>query len=245
VQVHPVRLEELLSWTMRVIATRQRALVIYANAFAINLAQRDHAFRDAANRADLVFCDGHGVRMASQLLGAPLPERYTPPDWIEQLAERCARKDYHLFFLGALPGVAEAAAARFRARFPGLRITTHHGYFDTDNQENDEVLQRINDAAPDILLVGMGMPRQEIWMVENTARHSVPVVMSVGALFDYLTGQITRGPRWLTDNGWEWLCRLWFEPRRLWRRYLLGNPIFAWRVLRQWWNERRHTQPSA
>jgi N-acetylglucosaminyldiphosphoundecaprenol N-acetyl-beta-D-mannosaminyltransferase len=74
--------------------------------------------------------------------------------------------------------------------------------------------------------------------VENMSRHSVPLVMSVGALFDYLTGHITRGPRWLTDNGWEWLCRLWFEPRRLWRRYLLGNPIFAWRVLRQWWHER-------
>ena len=112
VRVHPLRLETLLTWMMQTVATGSRATVMYANAYAVNLAQQHPPFRDALNRADVVFCDGYGVWLAARLLGTPLPERFTPPDWILHFASLCAEREYHLFLLGARPGVAEQAAAR-------------------------------------------------------------------------------------------------------------------------------------
>ena len=238
VPVHPLRLETLLACIKQTITKRQRTTIMYANAYAINLAQRDPAFLQALNQALWTFCDGYGVWLAAQLLKKPLPERFTPPDWIDQLTELCAKHHYRLFLLGAKSGVAEKAAHQIQTSFPQLEIASHHGYFSTQGRENEAVLDKINTAAPHILLVGMGMPRQELWIQQNHHRHNVPVVIAVGALFDYLAGQIKRGPRWLTDSGGEWLWRLCCEPLRLWRRYLLGNPAFVWLVLRKWMMKR-------
>lgn len=238
VPVHPIRLDELLHWVDQTITLQGQGTIMYANAYAVLLAQRDTRFCEALYEADVVFCDGNGVRLAAELLGQPLPERFTPPDWIEHLVGQCARRSQRLFLLGAEPGVAYEAAAQLRKRFPTLQVAEHHGYFDPHGPENNLLLEHINKAAPDVLLVGMGMPRQELWVLENLPCHSVPVVIVVGALFDYLAGHMPRGPRWLTDHGFEWLCRLWYEPRRLWRRYLLGNPAFLWLVLREWWTSR-------
>lgn len=237
VPVHPIGLQTLLRLIGQTIGKHQQATVMYANAYAVNLAQREPAFRKALHQATIVFCDGYGVWLAAQLLGTPLPERLTPPDWIMQLAKNANEHQYRLFLLGAKPGVAAAAAQTLHFHFPQLEITSQHGYFDPHGAENDAVIEKINRAAPDILLVGMGMPRQEIWIQENLHRHSVPIVIAVGALFDYLAGHLKRGPRWLTDSGGEWLSRLYSEPRRLWRRYLLGNPIFLWLVWCQWKRE--------
>ncbi|MGB0387930.1 MAG: WecB/TagA/CpsF family glycosyltransferase [Ardenticatenaceae bacterium] len=237
VPVHPVGLDALLMWIRETIAREQQASIMYANAYAINLAQRDHAFRDALQQADVVFCDGYGVWLAAQLLAQPLPQRFTPPDWIMRLAALCAQHEYRLFLLGAEPGVAAEAADKFQANFPQLEIGSQHGYFSVHGTENEQIIEQINRAAPDILLVGMGMPRQEVWMQENLHRLSAHVVISVGALFDYLAGRVKRGPRWMTDWGGEWLWRLYSEPHRLWRRYLLGNPLFVAVVLREWMRE--------
>lgn len=238
VPVHPLSLAALLDWIEQTIEAQQRGRVMYANAYAINLAQRCPTFRAALNQADVVFCDGYGVWLAAQVLGTSLPARFTPPDWIGNLLTLCAARHYRLFFLGARPGVAEQAATLLRLRFPTLPISTQHGYFDPDSAENEQVIQCIAAARPDIMLVGMGMPRQELWMVANHARHPAPIVIAVGALFDYLAGRVQRGPRWLTDSGGEWLWRLGAEPRRLWRRYLLGNPAFLWLIFQQWLHER-------
>ena len=110
-----------------------------------------------------------------------------------------------------------------------------HGYFNKafDNLENDRVVNNINDVRPNILFVGFGMPMQERWIMENRDRLDVNVIMPVGAMFDYLAGTVPRAPKWMTDHGLEWLGRLIIEPRRLWKRYLIGNPFFLWRVLKQ------------
>ncbi|MGB0385109.1 MAG: WecB/TagA/CpsF family glycosyltransferase [Ardenticatenaceae bacterium] len=239
VKVHPLRLETVLAWIKQAITERQRTTIMYANAYAINLAQRDPAFLHALNQAEITFCDGYGVRLAAELLKQPLPQRFTPPDWIDDLMALCTEHKYRLFLLGAKPGVAANAAHQIQTRFPQLEIATHHGYFSTHGTQNEAVRNKINAASPHILLVGMGMPRQEIWIEQNRHRHNAPVVIAVGALFDYLAGQIKRGPRWLTDSGGEWLWRLCCEPRRLWRRYLLGNPAFVWLVLREWITKRQ------
>lgn len=233
VHVHPVRLPDLLLWVTQTIAAQQQAAVMYCNAYAVNLAQRDRAFQIAFNSADVAFCDGYGVKLAASWLGHPMPERFTPPDWIASLVSLCAQHHYRLFLLGGEPGVAEQAAQRLRQQFPTVQIMTHHGYFDPWSAENAAVIRSINAIAPEILLVGMGMPRQEQWVHNNLPHLSVRVAMTVGALFDYMAGEMPRGPRWLTDNGFEWLCRLAIEPRRLWRRYVLGNPYFLWLVARQ------------
>jgi N-acetylglucosaminyldiphosphoundecaprenol N-acetyl-beta-D-mannosaminyltransferase len=132
--------------------------------------------------------------------------------------------------------VAERAAQRLRTLHPGLRISgVEHGYFDHSpgSRENETVLRKVNAARPDILIVGLGMPLQERWLMENRDAIDANVALTGGAVFDYVSGGLRRGPRLLTDNGFEWLARLIVDPHRLWRRYLLGNPLFLLRVLGQ------------
>jgi N-acetylglucosaminyldiphosphoundecaprenol N-acetyl-beta-D-mannosaminyltransferase len=233
VPVHPVPLHAAVAWMVRRIEERQPTVVLYANVHGINLAQMDARLAATYRQADLVFCDGQGVRLGARLLGCHLPERYTPPDWIDILAQQCAERHYRMFLLGTETTIVEHAAQRLRARFPGLEVATHHGFFNPHDAENMAVRERINAFAPHVLLVGMSMPRQEHWIQENAPFLQADITLAVGALFDYLAERVPRGPRWLTDHGFEWVCRLWFEPRRLWRRYLLGNPRFLWMIIRE------------
>ncbi|WP_172620771.1 WecB/TagA/CpsF family glycosyltransferase [Rubrobacter xylanophilus] len=233
--VDPVRAGELEAKISRFIREGRRATVLNVNAHCLNLAWRDSRLRAALRGADLVFCDGNGVRLAARLCGGYIPERITYADWVWRLAGVAAERGFSMYLLGARPGVAEEAARRLSARHPSLRIAgTHHGYFDRrpGSPENEEVIRRINAADPDVLLVGFGMPEQELWLFENRERLSARVALTGGAVFDYASGRLRRGPRLLTENGLEWLARLAIEPRRLWRRYLIGNPLFLLRVLR-------------
>jgi N-acetylglucosaminyldiphosphoundecaprenol N-acetyl-beta-D-mannosaminyltransferase len=239
IPVHPITLQELLNCIRQTITHKKRAQVMYANAYAVNLAQHNRDFLTTLQKAEIVFCDGYGVWLAAQLLKRPLPERFTPPDWIMELIELCAEQHYRIFLLGSESWIVEKVASQFLAIYPQLQITTQHGYFETNGKENETVLQKINETLPDIILVGMGMPRQELWIEQNYEHHTTSVIISVGALFDYLAGHVKRGPRWMTDSGGEWLWRLYSEPTRLWRRYLLGNPRFVWLVLRQWQQKHR------
>jgi N-acetylglucosaminyldiphosphoundecaprenol N-acetyl-beta-D-mannosaminyltransferase len=232
VGVDPLTVEELHAEIGRLVRKRQRGLVLNANAHCLNLCYEDPALRDFLNGAEIVFCDGAGVMLAARILGRRIPARITYADWAWQLADFAAARNFSLYFLGARPGVAQAAARRLRERYPGLEIAgVHHGYF--DRSENEAVVEEINAAAPDILLVGLGMPLQEYWLMENRARIDASVALTGGAVFDYVSGRLRRGPRLLVGSGFEWLARLLVEPRRLWRRYLVGNPLFLLRVVRQ------------
>ena len=238
VRIDALRLDEVLERIARTIAARQRAIVVYANVHALNLAYALPWFRAFLNHGDVVFCDGFGVKWGARLVGARIPERFTPPDWIERLAEIACRHDFSLYLVGARPGVAERVASQFRQRFPKLRVVgAYHGYFDKSpgSAENAAVIAAINAARPDVLIVGFGMPIQERWLQENWASIDARVALTAGAALDYLAGEVARAPHWMTDHGLEWLGRLIVEPRRLWRRYLIGNPIFLWRVLLQRW----------
>ncbi len=236
VNVHPLTLPQLLARIEQHIHQRDRVVIANVNVHAMNIACRLPWFRDFLNQSALVFCDGAGVQLGARLLGHTLPQRMTYADWTWDLAARAAQEGWTLFFVGARPDIAAQAAARLRARYPGLRsVGTQHGYFDQTpgTPANEAVLLAINSARPDILIVGFGMPAQEHWLWHNAHRIDARVLLTGGAVFDYVSGSVRRGPAWMTDNGLEWLARLVFEPRRLWRRYLLGNPLFLWRVLRQ------------
>jgi N-acetylglucosaminyldiphosphoundecaprenol N-acetyl-beta-D-mannosaminyltransferase len=218
------------------ILAKKKIYLAYANAYAINLAYEYPWFREFLNNAALTFCDGFGVKWGARLLGHDIPERYTPPDWFPRLAAVCAERHFTLYFLGARPGVAEKCAEQLRNHFPGLIVAgSHHGYFDKTegSTDNQAVIRSINILNPDILVVGFGMPLQEHWLMENWSQLDTRVALPVGAMFDYLTGEVLRAPHWMTDHGLEWFGRLVFEPRRLSKRYILGNPLFLWRLLKQ------------
>jgi len=236
VRIHALSLEQLLGLILHVSVHQERAIVAYVNVHAMNLACEASWFRAFFNQSEVVFCDGFGVKWGARLLGARLPERFTPPDWLPRLAELAAQHGLTFFFVGSRPGVAAAAAVRLQAQFPTLKIVgTQHGEFDKTLGcvENDAVVRAINAARPNVLLVGFGMPLQEKWLLENWKRLDGNVALPVGAALDYMAGATPRGPRWMRDHGLEWLARLLIEPRRLWRRYLIGNPLFLWRVLLQ------------
>ena len=204
------------------------------NARAIALAQSMPDFRAALNAADVVFCDGYGVLLAARFLGVRLPQRITYADWIDPFADFSARQGLSWYFLGAAPGVAEAAAERLRARHPNLRILgTHHGYYDLWGAENEPVIAQINALKPDVTFVGFGMPTQELWIQRFASRLETHVLLSAGACFDYASGRLRRGPRWMTDHGLEWLARILIEPRRLLHRYVVDLAGFARAVLTQ------------
>lgn len=236
VKVVPLILSELHHYIAASVDNARHTLVLHVNVHGLNLAYRDTTFRRFLNQGDIVFCDGAGVVLGARILGCHIPYRITYADWTWQLAEFAEPRGFTFFFLGARPGIAGKAASRLKERFPKLRIVgTHHGYFDKTpgSPENEAVIAQINALNPNILIVGFGMPMQEYWLMENWERLDANVALTGGAVFDYISGELHRGPKWMTDHGLEWLARLLIEPRRLWKRYLIGNPLFMWRVLKQ------------
>jgi len=236
VRVHSVPVTEMLMLMKNAITERKRLIISYVNVHGMNLSYVNPRFRERLNAAEITFCDGVGLRVGATLLGQSLEHRNTPPDWIEDMAKMCAENGFSVYLIGSKPGISEKAAAALQSKVPDLKIVgTYHGYFDktAEGAENVEVIQKINDAKPDVVVVGYGMPLQEFWLEENGDKLSAPVLFPVGAALDYVAGETYRAPRWITDNGLEWLARLVIEPRRLWRRYVIGNPLFIFRVLRQ------------
>jgi len=228
--------QTLLHMIQRTTFNKQPLLILSGNVHSFNLAYENEWLRDFFNQADVVRLDGAGLRLGARLLGISTPPRLTWADFAWDLAEFCAEHQFSLFFLGGRPGVAEKAADKLRFTHPSLNVVgIHHGYFDktADHLENEIVISQVNAVRPDILIVGFGMPLQEKWLYENWKRLDVNVTLTGGAVFDYISGELQRGPKWMTDNGLEWLARLVIEPRRLWRRYIVGNPLFLWRVFRQ------------
>lgn len=211
--------------------------VVAPNAYTVTMAERNSRFREAMQGADLAVPDGVSVVMASRILGVPIPHRVTGGDLMEQLCAQAAHHGFRVFFLGGLPGAAVLAAHRLRERYPKLPICgtccPAEG-FENDPAEMARIRREIQDAAPDLLCVAFGAPKQEIWMQENRGQLPVGAMLGVGAAFDTQAGLRRRAPRWIQAIAMEWLFRLLMEPRRLWRRYLIGNTRFIELVLRQW-----------
>jgi N-acetylglucosaminyldiphosphoundecaprenol N-acetyl-beta-D-mannosaminyltransferase len=229
VRVDDMPIPVLLDRIEDAVRTRGRLVVVNANAHLVMLAQNRPWLRRFFAEADIAFCDGTGVQFAIALLTGRRPHRHTPPQWIDEIARRIARTGGTVFWLGGEAEVAQAAAAVFEQR-TGLRsVGVQHGYFDATHgsAENEALVAAINEASPDLLLVNMGMPRQEQWLAENWARLDARVAVTAGALVDHVAGRVRRPPLWVSDAGLEWVVRLAIEPGRLWRRYLLGLPRFG------------------
>jgi len=234
VRIHHLTEESFILLIGQIIHNQRKARIASVNVNAMNLAYEHEWFRKFLNDSDYAFCDGAGVILGARILGLHLPQRFTSADWMWDLAAYAEEQDFTLYFLGARPGIAEKAALRLREQSPHLSILgIQHGYFDKTlgSEENNRIIQDINQHQPNILLVGFGMPLQERWLMENWDRLEVNTAITLGAVFDYISGELKRPPSWYINHGMEWFGRLIIEPRRLWKRYLIGNPLFLLRVI--------------
>lgn len=207
--------------------------IYFVNADCLNISVGDREYRKILNDAEYVFGDGIGVRIASRIAGTPIVDNVNGTDMLPFLCELCARKGYSLYLLGGKPGIAARVKEHLDVQCDGLDIRgCRDGYFDMKNQ-SDEVIACINDADVDVLLVAFGAPFQEKWIYTSRHQLNCSVRIGVGGLFDFYSGAKPRAPLWMRRNGIEWLHRLAYEPRRLWRRYIVGNPLFLFRVIRR------------
>jgi len=214
-----------------------------ANPHSLFISNRDCAFREALEEADLLVPDGAGIVLASRILGGTIKERVTGSD-IFQAVSRLAnqRGGMRYFFLGSSRPTLERIAGRLGADFPRIEIAgTHAPPFveEFTAAQDDEMAAAVNSGRADVLWVGMSAPKQEKWVFRNRHRLNVKVIGAVGAVFDFYAGTRKRSPEWALRTGLEWLPRLLWEPKRLWRRTLISAPVFLWLVVRERMARRR------
>lgn len=231
VRIDSVRRSELLARIVSAVELGSGGTFSNVNVHALNIAWTDAEFRSILNRSDLVFVDGFGALLGARLSRIPIGERLTPADWIDELFDICVQRRWGIFWLGDTEQVGADFERELASRHPMCLLAgRYHGFFEKTGAANDAVVNMINQSGARIVLVGMGMPLQEKWISANRHRLQAPVHLSVGGLARIYTGAIPRGPRWMTDNGLEWLFRLAMQPRHTWRRYVIGNPLFLTRL---------------
>jgi N-acetylglucosaminyldiphosphoundecaprenol N-acetyl-beta-D-mannosaminyltransferase len=217
--------------------------VVTPNVDHIMRLHHDSLFREVYANAALVVPDGVPLVWASRFLKTPLKGRVNGTDLFELLAARSADRGYRLFFLGGNPGAAERAAEVLVRRHPALVIAGTYCPpfgFDSDETLNREIQNRIRSSGADILFIGIGAPRQELWMYRYGSACGVSMALGIGVSFSLVGGDISRAPVWMQRSGLEWFWRLLTEPGRLWKRYLVDDIPFLWLVLREWLRIRKN-----
>jgi len=244
IPVDRISMDEAAAWVIRALQNRETSsgplLIMGPNAQLVTLAARNPIFAAALRSAHLAVPDGISIVLAARLLNKPVPERVPGGELMERLCIETARRNLSVFFLGGLPGAAEKTARKFKILYPGFCVAGTDcppPGFENDPAESARIRHHISTAKPDLLCVAFGAPKQEIWMVENCTTLPIGAAISVGAALDTQSGLRKRAPKWTHRIGLEWLYRLICEPRRLWRRYLIGNTHFLWLVARQCWRE--------
>ncbi len=211
------------------------AQVITPNAQHIVLLERDRRLREIYSSAELIVPDGISLVLAARLLRQKFPGRIAGVDLFQAICAGAAAANLKVFLLGGRPGSAEATATRLQQQLPLLHVETYCPPFgfEDDMHELCRIAARIRYSQPDLVFVGLGAPKQEYWIHEHGRMLGAPVCIGVGGSFEMVAGVVQRAPLWIQNLGCEWLYRLYQEPRRMWRRYLVGNLEFARIVLRQ------------
>ncbi len=204
----------------------------FINADCINQTYNNQDYFHTLKQCDYILGDGTGVRIAAQWLGYRLKANLNGTDLFPQLCERLGQLKQGIFLLGGQIGVAEQAANNMQKRYPELVVSgTHDGFF--NEAQTEQVIKQINNSGAKVLLVAMGAPKQEQWLAKHKHKLNVAITLGVGGLFDFYSYRISRAPLWLRQIGMEWIWRLIQEPKRMWRRYIIGNPLFVYRSLTQ------------
>jgi len=230
-----VSFQDALARIVNLARDPEPAYVVTPNVDHVMRIQKHARFRRVYREASLVLADGMPVVWASRILGTPVQEKVSGSDLLPGLAPVAAAEGLSIYLLGGQPGAAEACAHTLSARHPSLRIAGVHcpePGFHLGLGRNRKVIETVRRAAPDILFVALGTPKQEYWIHRHHRELGVPVSIGVGAAFDFLAGAARRAPAWMQRRGLEWLYRLCCEPRRLWKRYLLDDSPFLFLVMR-------------
>ena len=236
--------ERTIEWMDATIATRQHGYICVAAVHTVMACQEDRELRDAVLGSDLTVPDGQPLVWAMNALGHDLSSRVYGPDLMARYCERAALTGARMFLYGGRnQGALVQLALNLRTRYPGLNIVGGYAppFRPLTGEEEDFVLDEINRSQADVVWVGIGVPKQEKWMAAMRDRLRAPVLVGVGAAFDFHAGLVPQAPRWMQSMGLEWAYRLLQEPGRLWRRYLRYNPRFVFGFLRQWLAHRRQS----
>ena len=230
VKVHCVDMESAIETIRGYVHSGKPHLIVTADASGIVLAQRDEDFRSLVNEADLVTPDSSGILLGARWLGAPLREKVSGVDMAREVCRIAAQEGFSVFLLGGAPGIAEAAGRKLRESYPGLAIAgTRDGFFPPS--EDADVAKAIRDSGALLLLVAMGIPRQEKWIRDHLNQLGVCAAMGVGGTLDVFSGKVKRAPVWMQRHGLEWAYRLARDPRKISKVATL--PRFLAMVLRE------------
>lgn len=221
---------------------RQSRYMCFCNAHAVVEMKRDAALEHAVAEADLVLPDGMPVAWMLRHSGFPQQQRINGPDFMRQCCALAEQHGESVFFYGSLPHTLAAIKCWLAIEFPHLKVagTISPPFRPLSPEEDEAVIKRINNSGAQVVFVGLGCPKQELWMAAHRDRIQA-VMIGVGAAFDYHAGTLKRAPLWMQQHGLEWLYRLYAEPRRLWKRYLVSNTLFIFGALRQLISKRLKT----
>ncbi len=244
VRVHAVQIPETVAQVEQWISQRRpERFVSFSGMHGVSESIRDASVREILNSADLVVPDGMSLVWVGRQRGQAqrLKRRVYGPEFMETFIRQTGSRYRHYFYGGA-PGVADRLATKMRRLYAIEVAGTYCPPFRALTEEEEADLQaRVRTASPDVLWVGLSTPKQERWMHEHRGRLNVPVLLGVGAAFDFHTGGVQQAPAWMQENGLEWFFRLVVDPKRLWRRYLISGPRFAWNASLELLNLKKFT----
>ncbi|MCM3729101.1 WecB/TagA/CpsF family glycosyltransferase [Neobacillus cucumis] len=221
--------KELLPILHDRLVNKEKTKVFFLNAHCYNIAQKDEKYRANLNKADFVLNDGIGVDIGAKIFNFKFKENLNGTDLTPKILEVCAELSLRVFLLGGKPGVAEKASENMRKKIPFLNIVgTLDGYF----KESTDVVSIINKTNPDVIICALGVPYQENWISDNFNKINGTMFLAVGAFLDFASNNITRAPKVFRKLKSEWIYRLLLEPKRMWKRYLIGNFTFIYYILK-------------
>lgn len=225
-EVDNLTMSEALNEIDKLITENKCAYVVTPNVDHIVQLETNSELREVYNHADLILTDGKPLIWISKVYGTPIKEKISGSDLFPLLCERATQKGHGMFFLGAEEGVADTAAKNLMKRFPGLKIVgTYSPSFGFEKSEKEllKIEELIKNANPHILIVGLGTPKQERYILHNRFKLGVPISLGLGASLDFEAGNVKRAPKWMSDNGLEWFYRFLCEPKRLFKRYFIDD----------------------
>jgi N-acetylglucosaminyldiphosphoundecaprenol N-acetyl-beta-D-mannosaminyltransferase len=224
---------EVLDHISASIKSSQKNMMFFVNAHNLTQAYYNLQYRSILRKTNYIYGDGIGIYFAGKVTHQQISDNINGTDLFPLICELCEREKYTVYFLGSAPGIVEKMAQNIKKKYPMLVIAgTHHGYFDNESN-GGYIINEINRTETKILFVGMGTPKQEKWIYDNYQSLNFNVAIGVGGLFDFYSGSKLRAPLFIRKLHLEWLFRLLYEPRRLWKRYIIGIPLFIYRVLKQ------------
>lgn len=227
----PAAIQIMNNW----ISNKQPNYVCVTGVHGVMECQRDQKLMDIHNRAGLVTPDGMPIVLISRFRGFSKVNRVYGPDLMLGICKDSVSHGYRHYFYGGEPGVPELLAGSIQERFPGLVVAGTYSppFRNLNKEEDEEIIKKIKSTSPDFVWIGLGTPKQEKWMADHVERLDGAVLVGVGAAFDFHSGRKRQAPKWIRRSGFEWLFRLMTEPKRLWKRYLVNNPLFLSKLLLQ------------